>query len=238
MAEAAKSYLSVANTAHGASIPLSANRFPAPVEEMLAAWVHGWTLARAASAAVPLAGKAFRVDVGLPGHMVRYVLPGHDMAMVRQLAHSLDEPGTWLKVCAAPEIVAPLLPRRWTLDAPLYFMQIGIALHLDLSPPAGYTLHIANDGAVLAATILSADRQIAAKGRLALSGHFAIFDQIQTDPAHRRKGLGKFLMLALGNRARSEGANHGLLVATEEGQKLYRTIGWQLICPYASAFII
>ena len=212
---------------------------PAPSAlALLPAWAHGWTLARGTPPPVLTDEQVLKIDVGRPGHKVRYIVLKQDLAVTRQLARDLNEPGTWLKVCAPKEAIAPLLPPRWTLDPPRYFMQTRLSLQADLRAPDGYTWRVTEDGAALAASIVSKEGHPAATGRLVLFDRYAIFDQIQTDPSHRRKGLGKYLMRALGHRALSAGIKHGLLVATEDGQQLYRSIGWQLISPYTSAGIV
>jgi ribosomal protein S18 acetylase RimI-like enzyme len=51
-------------------------------------------------------------------------------------------------------------------------------------------------------------------------GASAVFDRIETDPAHRRRGLGRTLMTRLGGLAVQDGAETGTLVATPDGRAL------------------
>jgi len=68
-------------------------------------------------------------------------------------------------------------------------------------------------------------------------GSHAVFDQIGTEAAFRRQGLGRVVMQALANRALARGAGEGLLVATEAGRQLYLGLDWHILSPYTSAFI-
>jgi GNAT superfamily N-acetyltransferase len=67
---------------------------------------------------------------------------------------------------------------------------------------------------------------VAARGSIAVVGDDAIADRIETDAAHRRRGLGRAMMSALAEAAVSQGARTGLLIASEEGQRLYSSLGW------------
>jgi GNAT superfamily N-acetyltransferase len=80
---------------------------------------------------------------------------------------------------------------------------------------------------VLVVEIQDADGVLAASGRAALTGGFAVFDKIITDPAHQRRGLGRFVIGVLGERARTLGAARGVLVATPEGRALYEVLSWR-----------
>jgi GNAT superfamily N-acetyltransferase len=74
--------------------------------------------------------------------------------------------------------------------------------------------------------ILASDGMIAARGMAAIVGNDAVMHDIQTDPAHRRRGLASVVMGILSQRAIERGACSGLLMATVEGVHLYRTLGW------------
>ncbi|WP_431964231.1 GNAT family N-acetyltransferase [Actinacidiphila sp. bgisy160] len=67
---------------------------------------------------------------------------------------------------------------------------------------------------------------MAARGTIAVVGADAIADRIETDAAHRRRGLGRAAMSALAEAAVSQGARTGLLIASQEGQLLYSCLGW------------
>ena len=48
-----------------------------------------------------------------------------------------------------------------------------------------------------------------------------------TAEAHRRRGLGAFVMRTLADRALEQGAVLGVLGATDAGRALYETLGWK-----------
>ncbi|MFE9559171.1 GNAT family N-acetyltransferase [Streptomyces sp. NPDC006692] len=49
----------------------------------------------------------------------------------------------------------------------------------------------------------------------------------ETDVAHRRRGLGRAMMGVLAEAAVAQGARTGLLIASEEGQRLYSSLSWR-----------
>lgn len=160
----------------------------------------------------------------------------YDAGILRQLTDSLQTPGTWLKVCAAPEEVTPLLHENWQVQAPEYLMAVALddaaaVMHDD------YRLSVSTSGAVTDAELRDMDGQLAAKGRVAHSDGVATFDQIVTEPAHQRKGLGRVIMATLTNRSIAQEARVGVLVATEQGRALYQAIGWTLVSPITAAVI-
>lgn len=139
-------------------------------------------------------------------------------------------PGTWLKVCARPETVAAVLPTGWTVNDPEYMMTASLRI-AELSIPSGYRLQVTTQGFITDAEVLDTDEQVAARGRIARTGSFAVIDQVETSPSHRRRGLGRLVMGALGHRAATQGARTGVLVATRDGRGLYRSLGWTLHAP-------
>ncbi len=204
-------------------------------DNIVAAWVQGWTLSRATSAPVPEAG-GYRVDVGRPGHIARYVLPHCDPVTIHRLAHELTAPGTWLKICATADMVAPLLSPQWTLHEPEYLMTAPL-VRSETPVPSGYTLQIEASGPVIDARLYGSNGDLAASGRLALSGPVAVIDQVVTDALHRRRGLGSVIMRLLGDHAAQQQATVGVLVATEDGLGLYRSLGWSLLSPVTPAVL-
>ncbi len=199
------------------------------------AWAAGWTLTR--NKAFPVSQPyGCKIDLGLPEHLERHVVVDYDEGMLRELTNGLQAPGTWLKVCAAPENVVPLLHKNWQVQQPEYLMAV-ILNEAAAVAPDGYRLSLTTSGAVTDAELRDMDGQLAAKGRVAHSDGFATFDQIVTEPAHQRKGLGRVIMAALANRSIMRQASVGVLVATEQGRALYQSIGWTLVSPVTAAVI-
>ena len=68
--------------------------------------------------------------------------------------------------------------------------------------------------------------RIAAEGMVGVLGSDAVFDRVETSPAHRRRGLGHHVMGALTGWAVDQGATEGLLAASADGAGLYTSLGW------------
>ncbi|MFI1380803.1 GNAT family N-acetyltransferase [Embleya sp. NPDC020886] len=195
---------------------------PFPAAELVRAWVTGWAPAREVPPPVEVAG-GFRLQVGLPGHRVRYVL--FDLDRVAELARTRTAPGTWIKVLAPVERVRAELTSAWTVGEPEYPMT-GPLRRATVDVPSGYTIEIEPTGGVVQVRLRAADGAVAAHGWIAVTGETAVADQIGTDAAHRRRGLGSVVMTALGDAAAARGARTGVLVASPDGLALYRTLGW------------
>ncbi|MFI6456855.1 GNAT family N-acetyltransferase [Streptosporangium amethystogenes] len=206
---------------------------PTATSDVVRAWVDGWAVSRTVRSPVKVAG-GFRLEVGLPGHRVRYVL--FDAEQVAELVPALTAPGTWLKVSAPAERVVPLLTPAWTVGEQEYLMSVPLRRATALAPD-GYTLHTATDGGITTVRIHDADGTTAASGQMGVAGPTAVADKILTDPAHRRRGLGRVLMTALGDAAAERGATTGVLVATRDGLALYRALGWTLWEAITPAYI-
>jgi GNAT superfamily N-acetyltransferase len=201
--------------------------------DVVASWVAGWALSREVGPPTPAYG-GLRVDVGLPDQKARYVFaeasPG-----VGEASRAIQEPNVFLKVCAPPELVQPLLGPGWHIK-PISFMMTTTNLEPAETPlSADYHLEDRQVMAGHVANILTDDGDLAASGRVFLVGETAVFDRIETHPAHRRRGLGRTVMNELGRLARQTGASMGALVATADGHALYSAMGWRLHALYTTA---
>lgn len=94
--------------------------------------------------------------------------------------------------------------------------------------PEGFTTHRENFEHWTLFTVLEGET-VAARGRVAVVGNYAILDRIYTSPDYRRQGLGTFVTRALIAIALEEDVEEGLLVATADGQELYEYLGWTLL---------
>jgi GNAT superfamily N-acetyltransferase len=195
--------------------------------ELVEAWVKGWALSRGVGAPIRVAG-GHRVLVGQPGHAERFVFPSLDAAALSDLAARTTAPGIFLKAFCPPEALLAVVDARWSPQPAGDLMAIDLAAVRPPVPLAeGYGQDLRAEGAVLVVEIRDAEGELAASGRAALTGGFAVFDKIVTEPAHQRRGLGRLVMGVLGERARALGAGRGGLVATPEGRALYEVLGWR-----------
>jgi ribosomal protein S18 acetylase RimI-like enzyme len=198
-------------------------------------WVLGWAVSRGTEPPVEQA-EGFRIDVGLPHHVARYVLLDADEAAVeaavRKVAGSVTVPNTWLKAFVAPELVASWLSPGWTSGPPTFLMATGLRPS-EVHAPDGYAVTTKTEAGVTFVRVLSADGAVAARGQIAVTGESAVVDQVETDPAHQRRGLGSLVMRTLANDAVAQGASTGVLGASAEGRALYEALGWKVHAPLA-----
>ncbi|MFG2011394.1 GNAT family N-acetyltransferase [Micromonospora sp. NPDC048868] len=203
--------------------------------ELVMAWGRGWAVSRDTPTPVAVPG-GFRIDVGRPGHRVRHVLHTYDADSLGRLGRELTEPGTWIKVSGDRAGLRAALPDAWTLDIAGHLMSAPLTPGA-AEPPAPYATRVVAEGGVVVATVLDAYGHRAAIGRLAAAGEFGIVDQVETEPAHRRRGLGSVVMRALCDHAARLGMRTGILVATDEGRALYRALGWTARSDLSGAYL-
>ncbi|MEU1371421.1 GNAT family N-acetyltransferase [Streptomyces sp. NPDC005803] len=204
----------------------------AAIDELVRMWLDGWTLSR--GTADPVAEPwGWSIDVGMVGHVARHVLPVPAEVDVRKIADATSAPGTWLKLFADDATVRPWLDSQWRLDTPAHLMTAPLAAEGPLTP-AGYTLTSWTRAGVTRVLVRTRDGHFAARGQIAVTRTIAVPDQIETDPGHRRRGLGGLIMRTLQNTAHAAGATTGILVASSEGRALYSTLGWTARSPMAS----
>ncbi|ALE07243.1 hypothetical protein AL755_20075 [Arthrobacter sp. ERGS1:01] len=70
---------------------------------------------------------------------------------------------------------------------------------------------------------------VLASGKVAIYGEYAIFDQVETHPEHRRHGYGRLIMQSLTAHAKEYPVTTGLLLASTDGQRLYYKMGWRSV---------
>ena len=202
------------------------------------AWVHGWSASRGAAEPVPSAW-GFTVDVGLPGHVMRHVLHSAGEVTVRKITEHATTPGVWLKAFVSPETLEPWLAPGWHLaGGPGYLMSASLRVAPTRAPgpiPDGYQLHTWTRAGVTRALVRTADGAFAARGQIAVTGPTAVVDQVETDPVHQRRGLGRLVMHRLAEAAAEQGATAGVLGATPEGRSLYEMTGWRVLAPLTGA---
>ena len=186
---------------------------------LVRAWADGWAISRGTPAPIEVP-EGYRIDVGLPGHLTRYVLPTHTPA----LASRLTATDTWLKICADPATVQ--LDARWQVQPVEYLMSVRLTGEAPVVR-TGYELQTSQVGD-LVGVVITSEGGLAARGQAAISGHYAVVDQVITEPDHQRRGLGTTVMRALSRAATRSGASTGVLVATEDGSQLYTRLGWVL----------
>ncbi|MFJ5263954.1 GNAT family N-acetyltransferase [Streptomyces sp. NPDC088387] len=212
------------------------------MDETVRAWIAGWVVSR--GAARPRAEPwGWTIDVGQAAHVTRHVLGATGDAVeeetVRKVAGSVLGRGVWLKVFAAPDRVGPWLDGGWWIDPePGCLMSVrlpGTDAARERPLPDGYRLREWEQGGVTRVLVTAADGSFAARGQIAPTGPTAVVDQVETDPDHRRRGLGSLVMRTLHRAAAGQGAHTAVLGGTPEGRALYESLGWRVVAPLTSA---
>lgn len=199
--------------------------------ELLAGWLSARSIARGVPAPVANGG-GWRVDTASAVERCRYVFLDADDGF-RALAGAIDTPRVFLKACAPAVDVLAIVPPRWTLQS-VAWMMLQAPQVRDPMPqlPNGYALDVTTQGEVLCAVVLDAAGNPAASGYSASAGAVFCYDRIVTQPDHYRRGLGRAIMVALGQH--QPAGTQRVLAATDAGRALYATLGWQIVAPYTT----
>ncbi|MDR3022922.1 GNAT family N-acetyltransferase [Chryseobacterium sp.] len=206
--------------------------------EIVENWLKGWCLSREVS--FPVQYKSgFHVMVGDEKQKERFVFPELNDDFF-ELADLIDEPWVYLKVSTSPEEFIEKIPERWKLQPQGYMMTCFHSMNFpEISLAEGYHLEFSEYNTTFVVRIVAENGEQASIGRVSLinGAAIAIYDRIITEKNHQRKGLASFLLKELEKIALSKGFSNNLLVATEEGRRLYETLGWKMYCLHSSIVI-
>jgi GNAT superfamily N-acetyltransferase len=201
--------------------------------DLVRRWLEGWRLCRGLEPVIEY-DDAFVAVLRLPGRERELFARTEDVdRLVAQVTAD-----TWLTVTTQD---GDEISRRLTAAGLQPFDEQKTLMSIELrdhpqpttsaessdtgTPTSDYELELSTDGPLEYVRLL-ANGAVAARGMAAIVGTDAVMHDIQTDSAHRRRGLGSVVMGALGRRAQERGARTGLLMATTEGFQLYRKLGW------------
>ncbi|MFH8596736.1 GNAT family N-acetyltransferase [Streptomyces rimosus] len=196
------------------------------VADLVRTWVAGWAVSRRTHPPVTKPWGLFIEVTDNPGEVGRHVLPRTEEAWVRSAAASVSAPRTWMKMPAESAAVGSWLPRGWVREEDGHLMAVDLMATHPVAPQ-GYTTAVETAGAVTHVRVLDAAGEQAAKGQMAAVGEAVVVDKVVTEEAHRRRGLGSFVMRTLADNALEQGAVLGVLGATDAGRALYETLGWK-----------
>ena len=165
------------------------------------------------------------MPVDRPGQVGRHVIVDYSAALYKSVVAGIQGPEVFIEVCQPREAVAPYVPAGWAVRDRAYLMSraLGDEVGNNLE---GFEISIEESDERIEAIAKDAGGALAARGVCGLVGDAAVFDQIVTDEAFRRRGLGRAIMGALGVSAVAHGATEGVLIATADGRALYRVLGW------------
>ncbi|WP_328306433.1 GNAT family N-acetyltransferase [Streptomyces sp. NBC_00442] len=204
--------------------------------ELIRRWLSGWTAARSLPKAEPFesAGDGLRSTCDQPGREVEVfaLRADEEPESLARLAASVGaaRQTTWLTVpTLRPGTVEAVVGAAGLelLHRSEWFMTTDLTEHSQHAPAASYEREVRTEGPVTVVSLHDSSGDVAARGTIAVVGADAIADRIETDAAHRRRGMGRAVMSALAEAAAAQGARTGLLIASEEGQRLYSSLGWR-----------
>ena len=189
--------------------------------DLVGRWLEGWRLCRGLGPVIEY-DDAFVAVLRLPGRERELFARTDD---VNRLASRITA-DTWLTVTTQD---GDAIARRFTAAGLQPFEEHKTLMSIELrdhpEPTTDYEVEVSTDGPLDYVRLLT-DGVVAAHGMAAIAGTDAVMHDIQTDPAHRRRGLGSVVMGELSRRALERGARTGLLMATTDGFHLYRKLGW------------
>lgn len=196
------------------------------VADIVRTWVAGWAVSRRTPPPVEKPWGVYIEVAGNADEVGRHVLPEAEESLVRSAAASVSVPRTWMKMPAEPEEIESWLSQGWVWEESGHLMAVDL-MATDPVAPEGYTATVETMGAVTYARVLDAAGEQAAQGQMASLGEAVVVDRVMTEEAHRRRGLGNFVMRTLADHALETGAVLGVLGATDAGRALYETLGWK-----------
>ncbi len=199
--------------------------------------VRGWLEARSIARGLPYPVDDFggyRVDTRSPSEFARWVFPEVRPGLI-ELGRAISEPRHLLKLCGSMDELCASLPKRWRPHAAGYFMGLE-GSPMQAAVPEGYMGDVKSDGLATTARITDGNGAVVASGYSAETAQVFVYDRIETDPLHRRKGLGSAVVSLL-RTSKIRVSSLELLVATEDGRRLYEAIGWRTLSTYSTASI-
>lgn len=194
------------------------------------AYVVGW--ARSRGAPCPQSVEhGWYVPTGTPTEPERYVLTAGTAEIVCQIRNGMPKPGSCLKFAGAREDWLFLVDSEWEENPIGWFMTCDInTIGADRSatPSLGQVTQatVRDDVALIE---VQHKEKVIASGRAGLAGSWVVPDRVRTSAAHRRRGLGRFVMHSLLSLGHEAGAQRAVLDASTDGRQLYLALGWKTV---------
>ncbi len=197
----------------------------AQVTELVDRWVAGWAISRGTTG--EQFGRGWRVEVAAETRSLEYVVALPSPEEVGQfVAQAAGRPDVWLTIVGdIDDDARAALSALEPLTHAEKMMTVAIA-RVELP----HEILLEEDDAV-ARVRIEREGETAARGQAALHGSDVVFDRIGAVPRFRRRGLGSLIMAGLTSWAADRHAMTGLLMASTDGQHLYRSLGWTEVSP-------
>lgn len=207
----------------------------ANLDDLIHRWHLGWQSSRDLPAA-EITDDGIWVHCAQPGREFEVFSrrADEDPGSVRRLAAQVlaAQHHTWLTVTtgdpgrAAAEVEAAGLRLLHRSEA---MMAADLTRHPRRPLDPAFTSEVRVKGPGISVLIHDAAGTLAAHGQIGIAGGDAVADRIETMPDFRRRGLGAVVMGVLAAEAVSRGVHNGLLIASEAGQHLYSSLGWERV---------
>ncbi len=177
------------------------------------------------------------VEIGTPGRGVEYVVLDADRHPRR-----IDAAAQAALGARDPWVTVPTVDAGRTSDRlrehglrspalPEWMMSIRLEDQGRREVPGGYLAEVEVTEQVVHLAVRGSGGDLAASAQLAVVDGCAVPDKVETETAHRRRGLGGAMMTALADAAADLSARRGVLMASTEGRALYTSLGWDTLCP-------
>jgi ribosomal protein S18 acetylase RimI-like enzyme len=204
------------------------------MNELVRRWQRGWGLCRGLPPARQLEWNGtlsgLEAELGLPGRAREVFTLSDEPEVVPELVAGAG-PDTWVTVTTIhreDQVATQLTELGFEVFAERKsLMSIALADHPAATAGSEYGVEVV-DGPLEYVRVVHRSGAVAARGMAAVVAEDVVMHDIHTDPDHRRRGLGSVVMATLSRRAIERGATTGLLMATADGVRLYRRLGWLL----------
>lgn len=174
-------------------------------------------------------------DVGKRQQSGRYFFCQPDLAAFQSLAEACEEPAVHFEMPVARHDLEACIPEAWTLAPAQFLMAASQLTEAHLPIPDSCDLAVNIEGRHVRVGILDGAGMPLSRGVCLVAHATAVLDQIVTEPACRRQGMGATIVAELLHQASARGATRGLLVATAEGRPFYEALGWTCLSEVSTA---
>jgi ribosomal protein S18 acetylase RimI-like enzyme len=204
-------------------------------DNLLPAWVAGWSACRGYSPATEEAGHPAIVLSDKTGDWEYFAYEPSEDEFADLAAQTARSPKRMFTVLTRdPERIRALAGRHGLrVHHSDQSMMVTDMSDQDSEDPwyrdPDFKTEVVRSGNVHRARVTYEDEE-AAHGVVAVVDGFAVFDHIETAEKYRRRGLATHVMRALIASTFEHLVDTGLLIASHDGQMLYNHLGWDTVC--------
>ena len=174
-----------------------------------------------------------RVPVGDPGRDVERLVvdaDAHPRRLDRAAQDGWGDRDPWTTVPTLdPGRTADRLAEHGLAVAtsPEWLMTVRLVEQRRVALAPGFRVEVLAESATsVRLRVVDEEGREAALGQVGVHTGHGVPDRVSTARSHRRRGLGGAVMTLLADAAHDRGAEHGVLVASDQGRRLYASLGW------------